>query len=132
MRRFFPNINLSIVSIVSPKMGSVANESGKNIPFVIELAGPSQLSAPVAIVGSDVSVASTSSNVGEGNSVFLKLTPRLGTTSQSQTFATAVWKPKEPPCFFGRITKDAHTWVSLVRNYLTFCQVVTGNRWPIR
>ena len=35
-------------------------------------------------------------------------------------FATAAWKPKEPPCFFGRSTEDAHTWVSLVRNYLTF------------
>ena len=40
--------------------------------------------------------------------------------SGSQPFATAVWKPKEPPCFFGRNTEDAHTWVSLVRNYLTF------------
>ena len=38
----------------------------------------------------------------------------------SQPFATAAWKPKEPPCFFGRSTEDAHTWVSLVRNYLTF------------
>ena len=37
-----------------------------------------------------------------------------------QPFATAAWKPKEPPCFFGRSNEDAHTWVSLVRNYLTF------------
>ena len=42
----------------------------------------------------------------------------------SQPFATAAWKPKEPPCFFGRSTEDAHTWVSLVRNYLTF---MSGN-----
>ena len=41
-------------------------------------------------------------------------------TSKNQPFATAAWKPKEPPCFFGRSTEDAHTWVSLVRNYLTF------------
>ena len=40
--------------------------------------------------------------------------------SGKQSFATAAWKPKEPPCFFGRSTEDAHTWVSLVRNYLTF------------
>ena len=40
--------------------------------------------------------------------------------SGSHGFATAAWKPKEPPCFFGRNTEDAHTWVSLVRNYLTF------------
>ena len=41
-------------------------------------------------------------------------------TSGAQPFATAAWKPKEPPCFFGRSAEDAHTWVSLVRNYLTF------------
>ena len=40
--------------------------------------------------------------------------------SGAQPFATAAWKPKEPPCFFGRSAEDAHTWVSLVRNYLTF------------
>ena len=41
-------------------------------------------------------------------------------TSGAQPFASAAWKPKEPPCFFGRSAEDAHTWVSLVRNYLTF------------
>ena len=47
--------------------------------------------------------------------------PSTTTVSSMQpSFATAAWKPKEPPCFFGRSTKDAHTWVSLVRNYLTF------------
>ena len=30
------------------------------------------------------------------------------------------WKPKEPPCFYGRGTEDAHTWTSLVHHYLTF------------
>ena len=40
--------------------------------------------------------------------------------SGAQPFTTAAWKPKEPPCFFGRSAEDAHTWVSLVRNYLTF------------
>ena len=47
--------------------------------------------------------------------------PSTTTVSSAQpSFATAAWKPKEPPCFFGRSTEDAHTWVSLVRNYLTF------------
>ena len=41
-------------------------------------------------------------------------------TSGAQPFATTAWKPKEPLCFFGRSAEDAHTWVSLVRNYLTF------------
>ena len=40
--------------------------------------------------------------------------------SGHQPFATTAWKPKEPPCFFDRSTEDAHTWVSLVRKYLTF------------
>ena len=48
-------------------------------------------------------------------------TPSTTTVMHAQpSFATAAWKPKEPPCFFGRSAEDAHTWVSLVRNYLTF------------
>ena len=35
-------------------------------------------------------------------------------------FATTQWKPKEPPCFYGRSSEDVHTWTSLVRHYLTF------------
>ena len=38
-------------------------------------------------------------------------------------FATMHWKPKEPPCFFGRSSEDVHTWTSLVRHYLTFMGV---------
>ena len=41
-------------------------------------------------------------------------------TSQPTMFTTMQWKPKEPPCFFGRSTEDVHTWTSLVRHYLTF------------
>ena len=33
---------------------------------------------------------------------------------------TTQWKPKEPPCFYGRSSEDVHTWTSLVRHYLTF------------
>ena len=40
--------------------------------------------------------------------------------SQATMFAITQWKPKEPPCFFGRSTEDVHTWTSLVRHYLTF------------
>ena len=32
------------------------------------------------------------------------------------------WKPKEPPCFYGRGTEDVHTWTFLVHHYLTFME----------
>ena len=62
---------------------------------------------PRSIFGPPISVASVNPST-------------MTVNSGNQSFATAVWKPKEPPCFFGRSTEDAHTWVSLVRNYLTF------------
>ena len=42
----------------------------------------------------------------------LETRPTSTIHSNHQPFATAAWKPKEPPCFFGRSTEDAHTWVS--------------------
>ena len=33
-----------------------------------------------------------------------------------------VWRPREPPLFCGRSTKDARGWVSIMRNYLTFVE----------
>ena len=72
--------------------------------------------APSVLVGTEVprtSFGSPLSIDGASPSV-----PSVSTGMQP--FATAAWKPKEPPCFFGRSTEDAHTWVSLVRNYLTF------------
>ena len=35
-------------------------------------------------------------------------------------FTTAQWKPKDPPCFHGKSSEDAHTWVDRVRNYFVF------------
>ena len=84
------------------------------------------MSPPVAhvstksvIFSSAVSVAEAPSNGGNGGH-FSQISHSVNPPPPQQTFATAVWKPKEPPCFFGRSTEDAHTWVSLVRNYLTF------------
>ena len=78
-----------------------------------------QNSAPMAIAGTEVSVASTSND--RGNTVeFSRLSQQVGATSQPQMFATTTWKPKEPPCFYGRSSEDVHTWTSLVRHYLTF------------
>ena len=87
----------------------------------MNLSGASQ---PQAIAGSDVSIASTVSHSGNSGNAneFFRMSRMKNATSPppSQTFATATWKPKEPPCFFGRSVEDSHTWVSLVRNYLTF------------
>ena len=73
----------------------------------------------MAIAGSEVSVASTTNN--RGNAIeFSQLLQQVGADSQPQMFATTTWKPKEPPCFYGRNSEDVHTWTSLVHHYLTF------------
>ena len=68
---------------------------------------PTGTEVPRSVFGSPLSIDGVSPSM-----------PSVSTGTQP--FATAAWKPKEPPCFFGRSTEDAHTWVSLVRNYLTF------------
>ena len=50
--------------------------------------------------------------------------PPMGAGSSSAApqniFTTTTWKPKDPPCFHGKSTKDAHAWVAMVRNYFIF------------
>ena len=82
---------------------------------VSNAAGPSRPLIPV----SPISVASTSPN-GEGRDPFSRISHSVNPHPPVNTFATAQWRPKEPPCFFGRSTEDVHTWTSLVRHYLTF------------
>ena len=85
---------------------AVPSESVINLvsPFAIAASGNP---TPESTFGSPVTVAS----INPSNMIV---------NSGNQSFATTAWKPKEPPCFFGRSTEDAHTWVSLARNYLTF------------
>ena len=110
MRQIFPGINMSTVH---------NSEPGKSGAQEINLTTPLQNSAPMAIAGSEISVASTSNN--GGNAVeFSRLSQQMGAVNQPQMFATTTWKPKEPPCFYGRSSEDVHTWTSLVRHYLTF------------
>ena len=102
------------------QMGTVHNSgpgrSGANAAQMTEVG---QTPEPMAIAGSEVSMASTSRN--GGNAVeFPQLSQQTGAGSQPQMFATMQWKPKEPPCFYGRSSEDVHTWTSLVRHYLTF------------
>ena len=78
-------------------------------------------SRPEAIAGSEVSVASTQPNNGSGenqNSFSRMMSTGAGNTAQ--TFANVQWRPKEPPCYYGRSTEDVHMWTSLVRHYLSF------------
>ena len=77
------------------------------------------VSEPLAIAGSEVSVARTPYD--GGNVIdFARLSQQSGMVNQTQLFATAQWKPKEPPCFYGRYSEDVHIWTSLVRHYLAF------------
>ena len=77
---------------------------------------------PTIIPGSPISVASTPSHAGNGGSAlgFSHLSAGSHPSPPPPPFSTMHWKPKEPPCFFGRSSEDVHTWTSLVRHYLTF------------
>ena len=88
------------------------NGSGKPNADVIDLAGSTTHSAPLAIAGSDVSVASTQSKIGhrESKTSFSQMMLGSGIVTSAQTFATAQWRPKEPPCYYGKSTEDVHMW----------------------
>ena len=103
-------VNLITSSSPSAPQTPLPSPSG-----VSNAAGPSR---PI-IPASPISVASTSPN-GEGRDPFSRISRPVNPQPPLNTFATAQWRPKEPPCFFGRSTEDVHTWTSLVRHYLTF------------
>ena len=78
-------------------------------------------SRPEAIAGSEVSVTSipSKSGGGESHNSFSRMMSS-GPELTGQTFANVQWRPKEPPCYYGRSSEDVHMWTSLVRHYLTF------------
>ena len=110
MRQNYPGIQFGTIH------NSGFGSSGAN---AVQMRDVGQTSVPEAIAGSEVSVASTSKNGGNAME-FSQLSQHTGAGSQPQMFATMQWKPKEPPCFYGRSSEDVHTWTSLVRHYLTF------------
>ena len=81
---------------------------------VSDVGGP-----PPVIPLSPISVASTPPPNG-GNGPFQRISQTENPQPSHPVMATAFWRPKEPPCFFGRSTEDVHTWTSLVRHYLAF------------
>ena len=104
-------------------MSTVHNsEFGKSATPSTNVINPGQNSTPIAIAGSEVSVASTQSNVGAGENQnsFSRMMTSTGAVNSAQTFANVQWRPKEPPCYYGHSTEDVHMWTSLVRHYLTF------------
>ena len=97
-------------------------EEDEVIDLISKSAASLQKSPPSVLPGSPISVASTPSHVGNGGSApgFSQLSSGSHPSPPPPPFATMHWKPKEPPCFFGRSSEDVHTWTSLVRHYLTF------------
>ena len=101
-------------------------EKSAQLHSMIDLVTPLNVSSPLSqlssIPRSPVSVARTPSHARNGGSAlgFSLLTHMTIAASPPTMFATTQWKPKEPPCCYGRSTEDVHTWTSLVRHYLTF------------
>ena len=81
MGKIFPGIKMNTAQDGSPILESISKESGKTVPSIFDLPSSTPQSVPLAIAGSDVSVASTSSNIGEGNTFFS--TARLGSGNTS-------------------------------------------------
>ena len=119
IKQVFPGIKFGEKEQAELSMGN----SRTSVIDLTRTSGESlQTSAPLTIAGSDVSVASTVPSQKDGGkaTVFSHLSWGTDAASASQMFATMQWKPKEPPCYYGRSTEDVHTWTSLVRHYLTF------------
>ena len=119
------------------QMGINPDQSAHGSAATANLVTPSSLSAPHSSVpsssgvsnaggpphpiipNSPISVASTPPS-GGGRDPFSRISQSVNPQPPHTTFATAQWRPKEPPCFFGRSAEDVHTWTSLVRHYLAF------------
>ena len=115
-------IRREVKSAIQQAFPGINSSTGQPQAEEIDLIGSTAHSAPLAIAGSDVSIASTRSNngTGENKTSFSQMMSGAGTITPAQTFATAQWRPKEPPCYYGRSNEDVHMWTSLVRHYFTF------------
>ena len=91
VHQVFPGIKLSTDHPVSPNMRFGKNGFGKPNAEVIDITRSAAHSAPLAIAGSDVSVASTQSKTGQGENKtsFSQMMSSSGAVTSAQTFATA-------------------------------------------
>ena len=122
IQRVFPGINIGRrfqheLSFTKQADLDTGDSQTSVIVLTKRFGGSLQTSAPLTIAGSDVSVASIipSQNDGGKATAFSRLSQGTDAASIPQMFATTQWKPKEPPCFYGRSSEDVHTWTSLVR-----------------
>ena len=102
----------------SSKSGTAASNDDV-IDLITQSTTSLEKSKPTVIPGSPISLASTSSLMGNATG-FSQLSSGSHPSPPPQPLATMHWKPKEPPYIFGRSSKYVHTWTSLVRHYLTF------------
>ena len=116
------NLEKKLAAQVSTSRSGEATADGDVIDLVTQSATSLQISQPSILPNSPISVASTPSQAGNGGSApgFSHLSTASHHSPSPPPFSTMQWKPKEPPCFYGRGTEDVHTWTSLVRHYLTF------------
>ena len=72
--------------------------------------------------GERESMAGNVPNLGPKTSQFSfpRMQGNVAPTSGKQVFATAQWRPKEPPMFTGAATDDVYLWTSLVKQYFVF------------
>ena len=73
-------------------------------------------------LGERESMAGNAPHPGTKNSQFSfpRMQDNIAPTSGQQVFATAQWRPKEPPMSTGAATDDVYLWTSLVKQYFVF------------
>ena len=97
----------------------IATADPEVIDLITQSVASLQKSQPTVLPRLPISLASTSENTGNAAG-FSRLSSGPHSSPPPQIFASMQWKPKEPPCFYGRNSEDVHTWTSLVHHYLTF------------
>ena len=97
-------------NVAEVSKSGMTNPSPSVIDLVTPSPSPQQVEESGVLPASPISVASTPSQSGNGGSApgLSRLTHATTAASPPQIFATMHWKPKEPPCFFGRSTEDVH------------------------
>ena len=116
------NLEKKLEAQVSISKSGEATADGDVIDLISQSAAHVAEIKPSILPSSPISVASTPSQAGNGGSApgFSHLSSGSHPSPPPPPFSTMQWKPKEPPCFYGRGTEDVHTWTSLVHHYLTF------------
>ena len=88
--------------------------------------GPHRSSVEAELAG-EPEIVSIARNKFEGPArtqkfLFPDLARQSASQHRGQIFATAQWRPKEPPVYKGDVSDDVYLWTSLVRQYFVFMQ----------